>query len=371
MEVLTHRRRSVHHRPGRSYAEVHEATVRVGGVERDVLLVAHRDRRGYPDDALVLVVDGVDLAVWRFPHDPYLPGLPSAIDPGRVRGLLDTLGTPAGAVRLHTRAYRPARRAVVEVTIDGPQGEGRVVYLKVLAGQRAPELAAMHRALRAVVPVPRVHGVAEGQGIVVLEALGGPTLRAALLAGGPLPEPAALLELLQRFASSGLTSRRDPRAFADVRRHVDGLARLVPDRAGQVAELAAAAVDLDGPLVPVHGDLHDAQLLLGPDGAVTGLLDVDGAGLGWMVQDLANLIAHVEVVVEIAPPRADAAADYAAALVETAATMVPAADLGRALSGAWIALATGPHRAQDPDWEERTHARLDRAAAAMGRATAC
>lgn len=365
LDLLDHTRRSVHHRSGRSYAEVHAATVAFDGQTREVLLVLCRDLRGVPDGAFVLRQGDIEVAVWRFPHDPYLPGLPSAIDAVRVRELLDRLGAPPGEVRLHTRAYRPARRAVVEVAIEGPEAQGRVLYLKVLAGTRARELASIHETLAGHVPVPRIWGVADAQGIVAMEALGGATLRAALAQGLALPEPEELVGLTTRLAASGLGGRRDPRAFADPRRHVAGLARLIPARAEAIRRLADQAARIEAPVVPVHGDLHDAQILLASDGTVTGLLDVDGAGPGWLVQDAANLIAHVAVVAEIDPRRAAVAEWYAAALTEAFLPHVGATTLARASAGAWIALATGPHRAQDVDWRERTESRLDRAAAAL------
>jgi hypothetical protein len=358
--------RSVHHRARRSVSHVFAATLALGDVEREVLLVAHVDRRPLPAGAFVLASDGIPAAVWRFPHDPYLPGLPSAIAPARVRELLDTLRGPAGEVSLRTRAYRPSRRAVVEVTVHGPDAVGRVLYLKVLAGDRAAELADLHRQLASHVPVPKVIGVASGQGIVALQALEGRTLRSALVEGHPLPDPGELVDLSGRVAASGLVSRRDPRGFADPTRHVPSLERLAPDRADLVAEVAQAVVSGDpGPLVSVHGDLHDGQLLLSPAGRVTGLLDVDGAGTGHLAQDAGTLVAHLAVVGEVWPQVADRAETYAAAVADAYRPRVGASALARATAGAWLGLATGPHRAQDAGWEAATRARIDRAARAL------
>jgi hypothetical protein len=356
------RLRSVHHRTGRSYSQVHEAVLDVAGRTAEVLLVAHVDVRGFPPDTFCLDRDDDRVAVWRFPHDPYLPGLPSAVDPRRVRELLDLLQAPVGSVTLHTRAYRPSRRAVVEVRIQGPEAAGRILYLKVLSGRRATELATIHRALAPHVPVPAVLGVADEQGIVALEALGGATLRQALVAGSATPDAAELVEYTQRLASSGLRSRRDPRRFADARRHVAGLRALVPDLGDDIGRIAAAAVTIDGPVVPVHGDLHDGQLLLGTDGRVTGLLDVDGAGDGLVAQDAGSLIAHLAAVGEVWPAARDRAEALAASVEEAFRPVVGPDALRRAVAGAWLALATGPHRAQDADWEEHTRRRIARAA---------
>lgn len=356
--------RSVHDRPGRSLSHVYEATLEVDGTARDVLLVAHADRRPLPDGAFALTRGDAQVAVWRFPHDPYLPGLPSAIDVGRVRELLDELDAPAGRITLHTRAYRPTRRAVVEVAIATPDTVGRILYLKLLAGDRAEELADVHRQLRDHVPVPRIIGVSPHQGLVAMEAMEGRTLRAALVEDHPLPPPQALVDLTTRFADSGLRSRRDPRAFADPTRHVASLVATVPDRREAVERVAAEATALNGPLVAVHGDLHDGQLLL--DGErIVGLLDVDGSGTGHLASDVGNLIAHVEVVGRLWPRVAARCERYAQDLAEAFRPHVGAADLDRGTAAAWLGLATGPRMAQDPDWQDETRRRIDRAIAVL------
>jgi hypothetical protein len=357
--------RSVHGRPGRSFTRVYDATLLVEGSAHEVLLVAHLDSRPLPDAAFVLACGQDHVAVWRFPHDPFLPGLPSAIDTGRVRELLDRLGAEEGQVTLRTRAYRPSRRAVVEVRIDGPEAAGRILYLKVLAGDRASELAEAHRALTGHLPVPRSIGVSPAQGILALEALPGRTLRQALHDGSALPEPDALVELSSRLAASGYAGRRDPRAFADPRRHVGALQRLVPDRRELVARVASVASEVDGPLVCVHGDLHDGQLLLGETGAVTGVLDIDGVGPGLVAEDAGSLVAHVRAAGEVWTDRRDHVERYAARLADAYRPVVGADALARATAAAWIGLATGPYRAQDPGWQDSTRRRLDRAAAEL------
>src|SRR5699024_12523559 len=52
-----------------------------------------------------------------------------------------------------------------------------------------------------------------------------------------------------------------------------------------------------GPLVPTHGDLYEAHILVDPvTGRVRQVLDVDGAGHGYRVDDYACLIGHFEVM---------------------------------------------------------------------------
>ena len=116
--------------------------------------------------------------------------------------------------------------------------------------------------------------------------------------------------------------------------------------------------------MPVHGDLHDGQLLLDAD-RIVGLLDVDGSGTGHLASDVGNLVAHVEVVGELWPEVADRCDALAQGLRDAFRPTVGAADLARATAAAWLGLATGPRMAQDDDWREATRARIDRAVSAL------
>jgi hypothetical protein len=364
LRLVTHRRRSVHRREGRSVSHVFEARAEGDDAARDVLLIAHVDSRELPDGAFVLERGATRVAVWRFPHDPFLPGLPSAVDLGRVRELLDGLAAAPGQVSLHTRAYRPSRRAVVEVTVVGREATSRMLYLKVLSPRRAERLADQHRQLSGHVPVPEVLGVAPTQGIVALQALAGRTLREVLTSGGAVPDPGELVELSRRLAGSGLSTTTSPRAFADPSRHVALLCELAPEAAATVRRVAAAAVQVEGPEVVVHGDLHAGQLLI-EHGRCTGLLDVDGAGTGLLAHDAGTLVAYLQVLGELHPTVRDEIEAYAAGVADAYRALVGPVALARATAGSWLALATAAHRSQEPDWPATTRARIGRAAAAL------
>lgn len=356
--------RSVHHREGRSVSHVYEATLGHGDTTVAALLVAHADVRPPPDGALVLEHGGDRVAVWRFPHDPYLPGLPSAVDLGRMRELLDRLGVGPGQVHLRTRAYRPARRAVVEATVAGDGRARRVLYCKVLSGDRAEGLADRHRQLREHVPVPAVVGVAPRQGILALQALPGRTLRDALTAREPVPAAEELVALSRRLMASGLVSDRSPRDFADPVRHVARLCDLAPEASDTIRRVADAAGRIDGPDRIVHGDLHAGQLLV-EQGQLTGLLDVDGAGTGLLAQDAGTLVAYLQVLGELQPDVRDHVEAYAREVGDAYAELVGQRDLARGTAGAWLALATAAHRSQEPAWPETTRRRIARAADAL------
>lgn len=349
--------------PGRSITVDYDVTVAgPDGTRADVLLVAHERAKGPPEGATVVAAGKLRVAVWRFPNDPYLTGLAPATHPGRVRVLLDSLGAPPGAVRIRTRSYRPSRRAVVEVALTDGEATGRILYIKVLRSPgRADHLADVHRQLRAHgLPVPAVHGVARRQGLVVLEALGGTTLRQRLVEGPTPPPVERILELQQALAGVPLDSTAEPQGFADPRRHVDLLQRLLPHQAARIDRLAeAATVEVTDRPVTVHGDLYDAQLLV-DDERVTGVIDVDGAGPGLLVQDCANLIVHLEALAMLEDGAAARILDYSRRLAAAHAELVDPGLLRTVVAATWFGLATGPFRAQEPDWERGTIRRLDR-----------
>jgi hypothetical protein len=360
---------SVHNRVGRSLSTVYAARV-LGpdGTTNDVSLVAHVDREVVPEGPVEVTVAGVPVWIWRFPDDPFLPGLPSATSAVRVRQLLDQLDVAPGAVGLEVRAYRPSRRAVVEVSVHASSAEGRVLYLKVLTGDRAPRLVTVHRELTAAgVPVPGVVGVAPEQGLLAIRALAGATLRSALAGGRTVPAPDALVALSERLAHAPLTAGSDPTRFADPTRHVTVLSELCPDRAVDLERTAAVARAVGGPWAPVHGDLHDAQLLV-EDTAVVGVLDVDGAGPGWLAQDAGSLVAHLEAIGEVWPQVDQRVRSYAAEVAAAYGRLLDPRDLARGAAGAWLGLATGPYRVQDAGWERFTRGRIDRAVAWAERA---
>lgn len=360
---------AVHHRVGRSLSALYATKVLdPAGHRHDLAVVAHVDVKPVPIGAVEVTVDGIAVWVWRFPGDPFLPGLPSATSTVRVRELLDGLGVAPGEVGLEVLAYRPSRRAVIEVSIDGAKAAGRVLYLKVLVGDRAARLATVHRELTAAgVPVPGVVGVAPGQGILAIRALPGATLRGALAGNAPVPPPHALVAVSERIAEVELSAGADPARFADPTRHVAVLRDLVPDLATDLERTAEVARQVGGPRVAVHGDLHEAQLLV-QDREVVGVLDVDGAGTGWLAQDAGSLVAHLEAVGEVWPEVDDRVRAYAAEVAGAYTRLLDPRDLARAAAGAWLGLATGPYRAQDRGWERHTRRRIARAVAWASRA---
>jgi hypothetical protein len=297
----------------------------------------------------------VTVGLWRWPLDPALPGLAWAASAARTAARLAGLGIDVGSPRLRLRAYRPGRRAVVEVT--SPAGRW---FLKVVRPTAVADLAARHATLSAAVPVPPVLA-ATGDGVVVLPGLPGTPMRAAL-AGDPaaLPEPATLEALLDALPSvPAPPSRRDPAdPVPRVQAHATVLGMVCPLLARRLERLVAAVGAAAGthPVVPVHGDFYEAQLLVDA-GAVVGLLDVDTAGPGARIDDWATLVAHLALVERLGGDPAPVAA-YRARVQALLAGRRPGGELAARVAGVLVGLATGPFRVQQADWAAATEARV-------------
>lgn len=135
------------------------------------------------------------VGVWTIPNDPALPGLPSALDLETVNELLSGLGANERANSTRLRAYRPARRAVVEVTAGTSS-----IFLKVVPPDEVDSLHQRHRHLASVLPVPDSLGVSRDLGVIAMRALPGRDLRDVMRQGGLTPPPEEVAALLPKLA---------------------------------------------------------------------------------------------------------------------------------------------------------------------------
>src|SRR5690606_21752651 len=133
--------------PGRSLTAAWEATVEGGALAGPGRYVVTTQRA--PAGA-VLVGDGQEaVAVWKVPHDPFLPALPAALQADVATHVVARLGGRIEQASTRLRAYRPTRRAVIEVT-----GQGHRVYFKLVKPHRLHRLHDRHRDLAGHLPVP-------------------------------------------------------------------------------------------------------------------------------------------------------------------------------------------------------------------------
>jgi hypothetical protein len=257
---------------------------------------------------------------------------------------------------LRLRSYRPHRRAVVEATARS----GRL-FVKVVRPDRARVLHDRHRLIVASgVPAAQSLGWTD-DGLLVLQALPGHTLRDALHgSSGPWPQIGELTSLVDRLPGE-LADGPPRRGWAD--RAGDYAARVttaVPDLGPRVR--SAAGVIATGtaatPVVATHGDLYERQLLV--NGAtVTGLLDVDTAGPGDRLDDLACLIGHLSVLAQVWPQKAATVSELGTRYLRELERQIDPRQLRLRIAAVVLSLATGPHRVQESGWPGRTGERVD------------
>ncbi len=308
-----------------------------------------------PDGTLTLSTDEVSVAVWRFPRDPFLPGLDVAVQPSAVVDLLTRLGAPTQAVQLRVRAYRASRRAVIQAHSDSG-----TIYMKVVRPNRVEALQRRHIAMGDHVPIPQSLGWSKELGIVAMEALGGQTLRQAVEAGQrDLPSPQALVALLDQFPPPTVGAPTVKGAYERSGEHARLIGAVLPRSRGMLEEIRAgiSAAAVDEPVRAVHGDFHGSQILV-DEGRIVGLVDVDTAGVGQRTDDLANVVGHLATLASVSRnPLAINA--YLGELLREWDLLTNPVVLRLRVAAVVLGLATGPFRVQSPDWPGDTLRRLD------------
>ncbi|PMC75528.1 phosphotransferase family protein [Brachybacterium sp. UMB0905] len=372
----------VDHRPGRSTKALYRTQVswpELDGPQapaREELFgasahIGEQEKDLYVAEQTLVMTDGdIDVRVWRYPHDPWLPMLPRVCYPDIVGRTLAELGVhlgpdPSAPIAIDVVSYRPGRRAVLRAA----QG-GAAVFLKVMQPHRSGEIVDRHhRLLAAGVPVPEV--MAHHEGLVVLRELPGrPLSRAVIDEGVDACRGEDLVALLDRLPASMYSVPLRPPWTDSVDFYAGIVASSVPALGPRLDALVREIREGLGSLEQrmdmrphdvVHGDFYEAQVFV-EDGRVVGLLDIDTVGPGRRADDLACLLAHLSVLADYGNAgRIDRAMQER---VETAISTwhrtfserVDPTELALRSAGVVLSLATGPHRQQETAWEAATEA---------------
>ena len=340
----------VRYDPGRSVTASY--SVALEGVDSRVMLCAHAGR-DLPPNAAIVADGALQIAVWRFPNDPKLPGLPHAVQPDLLKGLLAEVGADHPIRLIKTRSYRPRRRAVVEVVTERHR-----LFVKVVRPSRVEALQTAHATMTGKLRVPRSLGWSPELGIAVLEAIPGSTLRRAIESGDPaLPSPAQLTGLLNRLPE--LSTER-PALLERLPVHERFLTTIMPEEAERLAQMVEAigAVPSE-PIVAAHNDFHSSQVIVA-DGEISGLIDIDTVGLGRRVDDYAMLIGNV-FTLALGSGHTEAFASYGKGLLAGFEREIDRESLRLHTAAAVISFATSPFRSQQLDWPSATTSRLSAA----------
>jgi hypothetical protein len=288
----------IHNRPGIDVSAGFQIDfTRAGSAAADYVVVTTSE---VPESEHVVRVQhqGLRFAFWLHPFDPELPGLAPACDPVVAAGWT---GETSPVLKL--ASYRPLRRGVVRY-----RGE-RTTFAKIVRPTRVERLRARHELISEAGIAPRVLGV-PAPGVLLMDSAMGSSLASALAAGlageQPLPDPAQLIELLDRLPVAALDlPRRD--AWSD-RLDFHGAAAaasLQGSAARRSASLARKLADVvrrepKGPVVPTHGDFYEANIFVHV-GRPVQMIDLDAVGPGLREDDIACLLGHLSVLEDLSP----------------------------------------------------------------------
>ena len=248
-----------------------------------------------PQDAVIDAGHAADTdwSAWFHPHDPRLTGLALASDPESVAAIW---GSGDRLSELQTVSYRPLRRAVLRAVFGG-----RTVFLKVMRGGQAITLHHRHVLMAAAgVPVPPVLGPPVADVLALGQGTGQVLARDIMTDGARRIAPERITELLDRMPAELLTLPRREAWSDRTASYGHAAAIALPEYAqrirGLVDHLERQLQTTDrGPVVPAHGDFYEANLLVSGD-AISCVLDIDGAGPGHRVDDLACFLGHLAVL---------------------------------------------------------------------------
>ena len=236
---------------------------------------------------------------WWFPTDPALPELSALAD-------VDALGARLGPVAAtRVLSYLPGERCAVRVL----RADGRELVVKV---ERPPETRAAAAALARLWAAPdRRFAMPEPLGVDAAAGVRWEAFVPGARLDADLSEPAlrALVPAVARELAALHRARGDalePLGPAQVLRRIerkvlpriDGALPALGDRARDlVAALAATApaAESDAPAATLHGDLHTANVVVGPGGEIT-FLDLDRLARGPAAFDLALLAGRFLLV---------------------------------------------------------------------------
>ena len=327
----------------------------VGSAQRDVAWVAQVGG-GAPPATVAVATSAGPMGMWWYPDDPRLPGLRSAVTPGGLAHVLGAFDTDTG-VRPDTEVvtYLPLHQAVVRVgaPVHRSDAVGDVAFVRVVPPDDIDHVVTtLARCRTAGVPVPEVVATDRLLGLVVTAALPGSTLRDRLVDGRPMPDAQALWSLMEAISCVDVDRPTPVESLpASIERHAARLAAVAPDLADRIDALARrlTAFTVAPEVVVIHGDLHDRQILVDADGAITGVLDVDEVGRGDLLDDLGRLVAHAAArgcTGEVASGRADRVVeDWLVGF----GSFVDPDQLRHRSAAALLGLAHGPWRTGQPD----------------------
>jgi ABC-type multidrug transport system fused ATPase/permease subunit len=271
-------------------------------------------REVLPLKAPSALLDGLAMVVQAFPIDAELPALIDATDSAAMAPALSTAAANGQRrngdqppVQITVEKYPRQGRCTLRYDLNG---SGEVLYGKLRANAGV-DLVSVHDAVASIdgLDSPRVRGVVDELGLVLLDPVPGDTTVARLLRHGAGPAARARLEAA--MAAAGTIAGRLHRSgvplpgtrtlddeLGGLHGRLAEMRELEPGLVARLEELVAAAAGPASeheplPLAPSHGDFTPSQVMVGGEAAA--LLDLDDACQAEAALDLGRFCAYLRV----------------------------------------------------------------------------
>ena len=343
-------------------------------------LVEQSDTQWVVDDQFAIeLTPGKPERLFRYPDDPFLPGLAIAASPIEAHKLLAKhFPISPHRIRVVPVRYRPGTRAVLRHVVSwGPSRKTQITWFaRVMPPARLPRLltAAALADLSGFSLPPVVGSWPEG-GVVWMSEVPGETLRERIRSGTP-PEPERILDALAPLWAAPLKAAQGRpldvlggyKSTERLLAHVLGDEEAVQQPFLRVTDVLGPFAKAWRPSTLAHNDFHDDQVLITPADRLA-LVDFEEVGAGDAQFDVANLLAHLHWMARFgnAPEACEA---YRAGIRSAALERFgwDARDLDVREAYGIFRLTSNPVRQMRRDWASRVESGLSLAAEVLGRA---
>lgn len=250
-----------------------------------------------PEHITLRVEAGRPMELYRYPDDPYLPGLKMAADPDSAHKLVSrhVLAFPSRRLRVERIRYRPGNRAVLRHKIGTVR-----LYARVMRPTAVPVFfKAGQLADQAGFALPRLAGHWEDGATIWLSQIPGKNLRSQIRKGYQ-PDPTLFLEGLERLWRTPLSTEARPFNLPGLyHRAKRSFRHALNDNLRSTQILNESTRVLDPfvkawrPSAIAHNDFYDDQMLVLPDGRIA-LVDFEETGAGDPLLDVGTFLAHLK-----------------------------------------------------------------------------
>ncbi|MDA1035825.1 MAG: phosphotransferase [Chloroflexi bacterium] len=267
------------------------------------LVEYHRDDWVVDDQFAVYLRAGKRERIFRYPDDPFLPGLATAASPIEAHSLLAKL-LQVSPKKLYVDAvrYRPGTRAVLrhEITWGGPRSPRNTLFARVLPPSKLPRLLSAAALVGASgFTLPRLVATWDEGGVAWMTEVPGKTLRERIRTGNA-PEPERVLDALSPLWEAPFDADEGhPLNVAGGFNLTNTLLTNVLAEGGEQHDVLTHLTSTLQPFAEAwqptaraHNDFHDDQVIVTPDDHLA-IIDFEETGPGDPQIDIANILAHL------------------------------------------------------------------------------